>query len=92
MKKAKIIYCCQECGYNAPKWLGRCPECGGWDSLWKNAKHRQTAPAHEPGSRLQKPEPVPIDSVDIHEEDRTRTGIHEFDRVLGGGVVAGSLC
>jgi DNA repair protein RadA/Sms len=53
------------------------------------------APSNSPGARtgqpFAKPEPVPIDSVDIHEEDRTRTGIHEFDRVLGGGVVAGSL-
>jgi DNA repair protein RadA/Sms len=91
MKKAKIIYCCQECGYNAPKWLGRCPECGGWDSFVEERKAPSNSPGARTGQPFAKPEPVPIDSVDIHEEDRTRTGIHEFDRVLGGGVVAGSL-
>ena len=91
MKKAKIIYCCQECGYNAPKWLGRCPECGGWDSFVEERKASSNSPGARTGQPFAKPEPVPIDSVDIHEEDRTRTGIHEFDRVLGGGVVAGSL-
>jgi DNA repair protein RadA/Sms len=91
MKKAKIIYCCQECGYNAPKWLGRCPECGGWDSFVEERKASSNSAGARTGQPFAKPEPVPIDSVDIHEEDRTRTGIHEFDRVLGGGVVAGSL-
>ncbi len=95
MKKTKIIYCCRECGYKTPKWLGRCPECGGWDSFVEE----RSAPAGGRGNYggrngqfLAKPEPVPIDAVALdEEEDRVLTGIHEFDRVLGGGMVAGSL-
>jgi DNA repair protein RadA/Sms len=91
MKKTKTIYCCQECGYSAPKWLGRCPECGGWDSFVEERKASPNSPGARIGQAFAKPEPVPIDSVDIDEDNRTQTGIHEFDRVLGGGVVTGSL-
>lgn len=91
MKKLKTTYCCQECGYHAPKWLGRCPECGGWDSF---VEERQ-APVNQPGARPGKPlfrsTPVSIDSIEIDEDHRTLTGIGEFDRVLGGGLVQGSL-
>ncbi len=91
MKKIKTTYSCQECGYHAPKWLGRCPECGGWDCFVEE----RTAPMNHLGARPGKPflrsTPVPIDSVIIDEDHRTLTGIGEFDRVLGGGLVAGSL-
>ena len=70
--------------------MGQCPECGGWDTL---AEERSVA-----GSGVEKkknasflPEPVPIDSVRARETDRVKTGLKEFDRVLGGGVVEGSL-
>ena len=91
MKKTKTIFCCQECGYQAFKWLGRCPECGGWDCFVEERK----SPVNRHGSRSEKSlsqsEPVSIDSIEIDDENRTLTGIDEFDRVLGGGVVAGSL-
>ena len=90
-KKVKTTFCCQECGYFAPKWLGRCPECGGWDCFVEE----RTAPAAGPGALSGKglfnAQPVPIDSVVLDEDNRTSTGIHEFDRVLGGGVIQGSL-
>ncbi len=89
-KKYKVIYRCRACGVGIPKWMGQCPECGGWDTL---AEERSVA-----GSGVEKkknasflPEPVPIDSVRARETDRVKTGLKEFDRVLGGGVVEGSL-
>jgi DNA repair protein RadA/Sms len=90
-KNVKIIYSCQQCGHQALKWMGKCPECGGWDSF---VEERKTA-THKPGYRSDKPllksAPVPIDSVIIEDDNRTLTGITEFDRVLGGGIIEGSL-
>ena len=91
MKKLKITFCCQECGYNTPKWLGRCPECGAWDCFVEERKTMVSAGGGRPGSALTGSRPVPIDTVALEDDDRTLTGISEFDRVLGGGVIAGSL-
>ncbi len=91
-KNPKTLFCCTHCGYQAPKWLGKCPECNQWDSLVEE----RTAPAGRfsavsgggTGCRI---EAIPIDSVDIEDETRISTGIAEFDRVLGGGIIRGSL-
>lgn len=91
-KNPKTLFCCTHCGYQAPKWLGKCPECNQWDSLVEE----RTAPAGRfgkgsgggTGCRV---EAIPIDSVDIEDETRIATGIAEFDRVLGGGIIRGSL-
>ncbi len=91
MKKTKTFYCCQQCGYQALKWLGRCPDCGGWDCFAEERQSPATGPGSRSGKSLMKSEPVSIDSIEIDEDNRTLTGINEFDRVLGGGVVAGSL-
>lgn len=92
MKKgAKIIYCCQTCGYQTPKWMGKCPDCGTWDSI---VEERATAGPFRnaaPISTLQQTAPVPIDSIELEQENRHLTGIREFDRVLGGGLVRGTL-
>lgn len=87
MKKSqKTAFVCQACGYRAPKWMGRCPDCGGWDTL---AEERETP---DKGRSLTgKVAAIPMDAVPLEGEDRTETGIGEFDRVLGGGLVAGSL-
>ncbi|MFZ2805681.1 MAG: DNA repair protein RadA [Desulfosalsimonadaceae bacterium] len=90
-KKAKTTFCCQECGYFAPKWLGRCPECGGWDCFVEERTAQASGPGSLSGKGLFSAQPVPIDSVVLDEDNRTSTGIHEFDRVLGGGVIQGSL-
>lgn len=90
-KNNKTIYCCQECGYQTPKWMGRCPECNGWDCF---AEERKPA-AHRFAAKQDKAayhtEAIPIDSVEIAVENRVLTGINEFDRVLGGGIIGGSL-
>jgi DNA repair protein RadA/Sms len=86
--KQKTIYTCQQCGYQSPKWLGKCPDCQKWNTLAEEAivltrgKGRSPVPAGKP-QRLHE--------VAGTEEDRIRCGIAEFDRVLGGGVVPGSF-
>ncbi len=90
-KSAKIIYCCQACGYQTPKWMGKCPDCGTWDSI---VEERAAAGSFRSAARLstaQQTAPVPIDTIDLETENRLLTGIQEFDRVLGGGLVPGTL-
>jgi DNA repair protein RadA/Sms len=90
-KSAKIIYCCQTCGYQTPKWMGRCPDCGTWDSI---VEERSAERSFRDGQRsLGNPHstPVAIDSIELETENRLLTDIREFDRVLGGGLVPGTL-
>jgi DNA repair protein RadA/Sms len=90
MAKAKTFYQCQSCGHASPKWLGKCPDCNSWNSFVEE----RPAPITRHGSALEsigKTEAVPLHSVEGISENRTPTGIKEFDRVLGGGVVPGSV-
>jgi len=93
MKSPKAVFVCQECGAQAPKWMGRCVECGAWNSLVEERPVEPTAAAGTNryaqfgaggSARL-------YAEVDIANAVRLSTGIDEFDRVLGGGVVPGSL-
>ena len=92
MAKTKYKFVCQSCGYTTAKWLGRCPECGAWDSLVEEAEVATTrnSKSYLPTSS-EKVKPRTIASVALVKVERLATGIHEFDRVLGGGVVPGSL-
>ena len=93
MAKDKSVHVCQACGFNSTKWLGRCPECGAWDSLVEQrAPTANSRPLPTSGGRaLGGAVPVPIRSADTGEgEVRLRTGVAELDRVLGGGLVTGS--
>ena len=90
MARTKTKFVCQNCGYSSAKWLGRCPECGSWDSM---AEEIET-PAKPQQSFLipqETPKPKTLDKVMLTEVERLQTGINEFDRVLGGGLVPGSL-
>ncbi|HYI01830.1 DNA repair protein RadA, partial [Hyalangium sp.] len=91
MAKAKTHYTCQACGYQTAKWLGKCPDCGAWSSLVEEteAKADEKRPAWGASGGASKP--VLLKDVSGEVEARRRTGIAEFDRVLGGGVVEGSL-
>jgi DNA repair protein RadA/Sms len=89
MKSPKSIYSCQQCGSQSPKWLGRCPDCGAWNSFVEEiatpVESRGAAPALGGGkAHLYK-------DVDTVVAERVSTGVSEFDRVLGGGIVPGSL-
>ncbi|MFA5276565.1 MAG: DNA repair protein RadA, partial [Candidatus Omnitrophota bacterium] len=88
--KTKTVFSCQSCGAQSPKWLGRCPECGNWNTL---VEEEFSAPASKNKERfsLYKDEPVLLRDVEVAQEARLKTNIHELDRVLGGGVVAGSV-
>jgi DNA repair protein RadA/Sms len=90
MAKVKIVYACQSCGYQSPKWLGRCPDCNQWNSLIEERQEQASYPRGELslGSRE---EASPIHAITGDEEGRILSGIGEFDRVLGGGLVSGSV-
>ena len=89
MAKDKSIYTCTDCGATSPKWLGKCPGCGAWNTLTESvaespSKHRyQSLAAAQPVTTLSE-----IEATDV---DRQPTGIDELDRVLGGGIVAGGV-
>lgn len=87
-KKDKSIFRCQSCGNQAPKWMGQCLECGEWDTL---VEERLVSGAVKKKNASFLPEPVSIDSVEVTSTSRVKTGLDEFDRVLGGGIVDGSL-
>lgn len=86
----KTAYSCQECGYRSLKWMGRCPGCGEWNTLVE-----ETVEAEKKGARShprwEKVRPLPISEITARADIRTGSGLAEFDRILGGGVVAGSL-
>src|SRR5512133_1637825 len=88
--KQKTLFNCQQCGFQSPKWLGRCPDCGAWNSLAEETV-TITAKGSTPRMIASLARPQRLHEVDASEEDRLRCGLGEFDRVLGGGVVPGSL-
>lgn len=94
MAKAKTKFCCQECGYESPKWMGKCPGCGSWNTMVEEMD-RQASPgkrqAFRTTSSTEKQKPTPITKVETVLEQRIKTELKEFNRVLGGGVVPGSL-
>ena len=98
MAKQKIQFLCNNCGSVHPKWLGKCPDCGTWDSLEEYkplaADGRNPLANVDPdlatGNLVRGGEPVTIGNIDQAESPRLPTGIGEFDRILGGGVVPGS--
>ncbi|MBQ3079820.1 MAG: DNA repair protein RadA [Clostridia bacterium] len=91
MAKAKTVYICSECGHEAMKWLGKCPDCGSWNTLQEETR----APAAEEKKVKRAPgvgaEALPIGEVPDEATERMPSGIFELDRVLGGGVVEGSM-
>lgn len=90
MPKIQSRFVCQSCGYEAPKWLGRCPDCNQWNTLVEEVETPQ-APAAARDIITSYNPPMPVNDVKVGQNHRTSTSISEFDRVLGGGVVAGSV-
>ena len=93
MAKEKTTFFCKECGYESPKWLGQCPGCKSWDSFVEaptaGGKGKRNAGSRNP--LIDSPKPERISEISREVEERTQTGIGELDRVLGGGIVRGSL-
>jgi len=89
-KKPKISYSCTECSYKTAKWMGKCPECGSWNTLQEEAPPAQGRRATS--KNVRRVEPQLLNQVDLTSgEVRLSTSIHELDRVLGGGLVTGAL-
>ena len=88
--KRRIIYVCQQCEAQAPQWLGRCPECGEWNTLLETPEPRPPAPGPLATNRSGST-PVALDDVILQDTPRISTSIAELDRVLGGGIVHGSV-
>lgn len=90
--KSKIIYQCSECGYESAKWAGKCPECGAWNSMEEMVKESASVQrggvARSVGALSRA---VAINEISTTDEHRYYTGLSELDRVLGGGIVKGSL-
>jgi DNA repair protein RadA/Sms len=86
--KSATIYSCIECGNQATKWLGRCPECNAWNSY---AAEEKTAPGSRPASLSSSVEPLPINAVGADRSPRLSTSLPNFDRALGGGIVSGAV-
>ena len=86
-KNGSVMYKCSNCGYSQPRWLGRCPECGEWNSLEEIIIDKNNVSAAGRGSeQAVRQKPVNLDSVKSQGTTRLSTGIEEFDRVLGGGA------
>jgi len=88
--KVKIVYGCQNCGFQSPKWLGKCPDCNQWNTLVEEKYERPAHPRDEFNLGV-KETPTSIAEISTAEEGRVLSGIGEFDRVLGGGLVPGSV-
>ena len=90
MAKSKTVFVCNECGYESGKWLGKCPACGNWNTFFeqKIVENKNSTLKAEKNTNNT---PQKLDSYEAKETIRTSTGFDELDRVLGGGLVKGSL-
>ncbi|HEX2939289.1 MAG TPA: DNA repair protein RadA, partial [Ruminiclostridium sp.] len=89
--KIKTVYICSQCGYQSPKWAGKCPECGEWNSMTEEIVQPEAAAKKSIASKGIMGRPVTLNSLIYEDEERISSGIKELDRVLGGGIVKGSL-
>ncbi len=92
--KTATVFFCQNCGYESTKWLGQCPSCREWNTFVEETIDKTVLKNTGTGSRRERreaSEPCVLSEIAIREENKTLTGIKELDRVLGGGIVQGSL-
>lgn len=90
--KQKNVYICNDCGYQSAKWLGKCPSCNSWGTMEETVvREEKSSAAPKKVSSVTAKAPKKIAEIEISNEARTLTGIGELDRVLGGGIVNGSL-
>src|SRR5687768_1892816 len=97
MAKARTQFLCNHCGSLHPKWMGKCPDCGTWDALQEYKaptpdarEERVTRGAPQTGDVATAAQALTLAEIDHADSPRTATGIGEFDRILGGGIVPGS--
>ena len=86
----KSVYICQNCGIESPKWMGKCPSCGGWNTFAEEiVEKKRVSPAIS--AQLSANQPLTLEDIAAEQMERITVGIAEFDRVLGGGIVPGSI-
>jgi DNA repair protein RadA/Sms len=90
MAQTKTVYICQNCGAQSPKWMGKCPSCGGWNTFVEEIVEKKK---HGPAvaANLASNQPLTLENITTEKMERIEVGIAEFDRVLGGGIVPGSI-
>ena len=88
--RPSTVFFCSECGYESSKWMGQCPACKAWNTLVEEPAGRTTQSGRST-SRTVAPEPTSVTAVSLESFQRYKTGMSELDRVLGGGIVPGSL-
>lgn len=91
MAKVKSIYICGECGYESPKWYGKCPSCGEWNTMTEEVVSKEKVSTKSAVRISSYSEPKKVTEISAEDEHRYVTDIKELDRVLGGGIVKGSL-
>jgi DNA repair protein RadA/Sms len=92
-KSLKLVFVCQQCGAQQPRWMGKCPDCGEWNSLIEERPATATPESSPRGGlfRMRETPTVAYQDIESQDDARQSSGIEEFDRVLGGGIVPGSL-
>ncbi|MFQ9075237.1 MAG: DNA repair protein RadA, partial [Lachnospiraceae bacterium] len=94
MKAKQTAFFCKECGYESAKWMGQCPGCRQWNTFVEEPTAGSFATTKSGGAKkqgLEASKPLRLEEISTDKEDRSSTGLHELDRVLGGGLVTGSL-
>ena len=91
MAKSKTVFVCNSCGYESAKWLGKCPACNEWNSFYEEKIVKEKDGSFSQDKKTKSAKPSKLNSVEGKEAVRSSTGISELDRVLGGGIVKGSL-
>ncbi len=91
MAKIKSVFVCSECGYESPKWFGKCPGCGEWNTMQEEIKETIKKSSGMNKRSLVYSKPVTVNEISTADEERFDTGFSELNRVLGGGIVKGSL-
>jgi DNA repair protein RadA/Sms len=90
-KGSNTIFLCQSCGFESRKWLGKCPECGEWNSLVEERVVTTKKGSAKGGFRLREARAIAYNEIESQDDARVSSGVTEFDRVLGGGIVPGTL-
>jgi DNA repair protein RadA/Sms len=90
-KGANTVFLCQNCGFESRKWLGKCPECGEWNSLVEERVVTTKKGSLKGGFRLREAKAIAYNEIESQDDARVSSGVTEFDRVLGGGIVPGTL-
>ena len=91
MAKIKTVYICRDCGYETPKWLGKCPDCNNWNTFEEEVVQAKSTSKTVTATRTPKKVAKKLTEVTSSKSDRIVTGINEFDRVMGGGIVKDSI-